>query len=203
MYKKIILVSSFVCLCINLKSIAQSVKTNLYVTLKPCDYLNNGVCEGFHIAEVTQEFILEKYTTDTLFLALEKPSFFGSLVNFYPKLTVDIISKNKKQSIEPNFDGKTLRIPLPISSCTVKLNYFYNSDYDYRAPDDVATGFYLWSCVPLWHSWYFSCPDMQFDRVEFQNTDSLLYFFVEVPSSKKNGKIILDTKSIGKDIDFF
>ena len=208
MYKKIIFISCFVCLCIHFQSVAQSVKTNLYVMLKPCDYLNVFGCQSPHIADITQEFVLEKFTTDTLLLTIDKygPFQIMMLQFFYRKLTVDIISQNKKQSIEPNFDGITLRIPLPTSSCTVKLNYLYSSDYETRNSNPFSTsvsGFYLWPCLHSWHSWYFSYPDMQFDKVEFQNTDSLLYFFVDVPSSKQNEKIILDTKTIDVDISFF
>jgi len=205
MCKKIILISSFICFFFSFQGIAQQVKTNLYVTVKPCDYLHDRVCEsGAHIAEITQEFVLEKHTKDTLFLTLDNYGFMQSLAypQLYPKLTVEIISKNKKQSVKPNFNGFTLSVPLPISSCTVKVNYLYNSDYAYRSSG--ATGFYLWSCMPSWHSWYFNYPNMQFNKVEFTNSnDSLLYFFVDVPSSQQNGKMILDTKSIDRDINFF
>ena len=210
MYKKIILISCLVCLCFGFQCIAQTVKTNLYVTLKPCDYLNVFGCQAPHIAEVTQEFVLENHKTDTLFLTIDKygPFQFMMLQFFYQELTIDIISENEKQSVESNFDGKTLRIPLPISSCTVKLNYLYSSDYETRNYNPFAinaTGFYLWPCMYSWHSWYFSYPNMQFDKVEFQNTDSLLYFFVDASTFKQNEKSILDTKSIDGDrgIDFF
>ena len=206
MYKKIIVASTILCFFIGFQCIAQTVKTNLYVTLKSCDYLHESGCIAPHIADVTQEFILEKHTTDTLFLTLDKYGTFQLMMypEFYQKLTVDIISKNKKQSIEPNFDGKSLRVPLPTSSCIVQLNYLYSSDYETRNYSTFnPPGFYFWACMPSWHSWYFTYPNMQFDKVEFQNTDSSLYFFVDVPSSKHNEKIILDTKSIDRDINFY
>ena len=206
MYKKIILISSFVCLFIGFKSIAQTVKTNLYVTLTPCDSLHFHACSGSHIADVTQEFILEKHTTDTLFLKLDKYNWLQSFA--YPqhflKLTVDIISKNKKQSVKPSFDGINLSIPLPVSSCTVKLNYFYNSDYTIRSMNSHAPH-YVWPCEQFNSSWYFTCSDMQIDKVEFNNPyDSLLYLFVDAPTYRRNGKIILDMKQINKEnINFY
>jgi len=202
MYKKIILISSFICLCISFQSIAQSVKTNLDVTLMPCDYLNTWGCSAPHIAKVTQEFVLEKHTKDTLFLKLDKYHWAQSFLYpfLYVGLTVDIIVENEKQSVDKNFNGFTLPVPLPSSSCTVTLNYFYSPGYC----SDSHGGFYLWPCMPSWHSWYFSYPDMQFNKVEFQNVaDSLLYFFVEFPFFKQNEKIILNTKNIDRDMNFF
>ena len=207
MYKKIILIGSFVCLCFSFQLVAQSVKTNLYVTFTPCDSIHFEICWGTHIADVTQEFVLEKHITDTLFLTLDKHySFWQSLfpLHFHQKLTVEIISKNKKQSLKPDFDGTTLRIPLPSSSCTVKLNYFYSTDYSVRSSNTNSPS-YVWSCNQHHHSWYFNYPDMQFDKVEFTNPyDSLLYLFVDAPSSKQNEKIILETKNMNKEyINFY
>ena len=203
MYKKVILICSFVCLCISIQSIAQSVKTNLYVTAKSCDYLQDRVCGGPHIVEITQEFVLEQFSTDTLFLKLDKPNWTQSFAyrQLYPKLTVEIISKNEKQSVESNFNGFTLSVPLPTSSCTVKLNYFYNSDSETRFP----SGYYLWACEYSKHSWYFSSSDMQIEKAEFYNSDdSLIYLFVNAPSFRQNGKIILDMESMGnRNINFF
>ena len=206
MYKKIILISSFVFFCIGLQSIAQSVKTNLHISFVPCDSIHFHSCEGTHIADVTQEFILENYTEDTLFLKLENYSGWQFMIykQHFLKLTVDIISENNKQSLKPNFDGFNLPIPLPTSSCTVKLNYFYNSDYQMRSNNDHAP-VYVWPCVHFQSSWYFSCPDMQINNAEFNNPyDSLLYLFIDAPSFRQNGRIILDMKSMDKDyINFF
>ena len=205
--KKIILISSFVCLCISFQCVAQSVKTNLHVTLIPCDSIHFSSCKGSHIADITQEFVLEKFSSDTLFLKLENIyNIFHSFMyrHYYQKLTVDIISENKKQSVEPNFDGITLRIPLPTPSCTVKLNYFFSSDYTVRSRNSNAPH-YVWPCEHPNQSWYFDCPDMQINKVEFNNPDdSLLYFFVNVPSYRQNGKIILDMKNTNTDdISFY
>ena len=204
--KKIISISSFICLGISFQCIAQSVKTNLYVTITPCDSIHFSSCDGSHIADVTQEFVLEKFSTDTLFLRLEHYNWLQSFVypQQYQKLTVDIISENKKQSVESNFDGFTLSIPLPTSSCTVKLNYFYSSDYWIRSGNSHAPP-YVWPCEYYSSSWYFDCPDMQIDKVEFNNPeDSLIYLFVEAPTHRQNGKITMDTKSMDREgISFY
>lgn len=163
---------------------------------------------GSYIADITQEFVLEKFPTDTLHLKLENVhNFLHSFTysQYYQKLTVDIISKNKKQSVRPDFDGITLRIPLPTSSCTVKLHYFYSSDYTIRSLNSNAPH-YVWPCEHLQQSWYFTCSGMQIDKVEFSNPyDSLLYLFVEASTYKQNGEIILDTEEMSdqKNINFF
>ena len=206
MRKKVILISSFVCLCIGINSVAQTVKTNLYVTIIPCDSIHFSNCEGSHIADVTQEFILEKFSTDTLFLRLDNYSFLQPILyqQSFQKLTINIISKNKKQSVKPNFDGINLSIPLPTSSCTVRLNYFYSSDYTMRSLNSNAPH-YVWPCEQFQSSWYFTCSDMQIGKAEFNNPDnSLIYLFVNAPSFRQNGKIILDMKKMNKEgINFY
>jgi len=207
MYKKIILISSFICFYFGFQSVAQTVKTNLYVRLIPCDSIHFTMCQGAYIADITQEFVLEKFSMDTLFVKLENIyNFLHPFMyqDFYQKLTVEIISKNKKQSVKPDFDGITLRIPLLTSSCTVKLNYFYNSDYSFRSLNSSAPH-YVWPCEHLNQSWYFDHPDMQIDKVEFSNPeDSLLYLFVAAPSYRRNEKIIVDMESMdNKNINFY
>ncbi|MDR2979040.1 MAG: hypothetical protein LBV02_01150 [Bacteroidales bacterium] len=124
MCKKIILISSFICLCAGFQCVAQSIKTNLYVTTKSCNlFEEDPYCPPPHTVEVTQEFVLEKFSTDTLFLQLENTHWMQPFAypQLFPKMTVDIISENKKQSVEPDFNGRTLSVPLPTSSCTITL----------------------------------------------------------------------------------
>jgi acetolactate synthase small subunit len=183
--------------------ISKPSKEELFISDEKVDYL------FFYLypLTVTQTIYLADFEKDTLTLYLENTSMWNQILLplFFHDMTVTAKKESQESvvSLPFDFNGDSITIILPASTCEINIRFQYQSDFCMRN-DSEETIHFLQAQMYFQHSWYFIHPDMKLNKVSFRVPDNEAYFFVQSLKQKAENHYEVDVANVKEnDISFY